>query len=219
MNEEIRDNGQACSNVQLVRKNKITNVIIAVLLVAVILSATWLGLNVFVLVRHPVEGVSMTPTVKDGDLVWGNKLKEVQRFDVVSINAARYVEKANEIMGHGSDGITASILLKRVIGVEGDKVYAVTVGSRHWPCISRDGEEIFRLEDNEDYGGGKLEPLSYWLDGGHDYNLTTEVIPEGFVFVMGDMRGSYPGKGVSVDSRYFGLVAVEDIIAVIYGYK
>jgi len=205
-------------------KAKWTNIAMAVLSILVVLSLTWLALNIWVLIRHEVNGVSMTPTITNGQMVWGNKIKEPKRFDVVSINAKTYITKFNNDHGlSGANALDAEILLKRVVGVAGDTLSMEMISSSQgWIRIERNGEE-FMLLDDEDYGKGKLMPLSHWTYD-NNWGFTIEV-PDGYIFAVGDLRGkysgpdtSYVGKG-SVDSRYLGLIAVKDVIAVIYGFK
>ena len=78
--------------------------------------------------------------------------------------------------------------IKRVIGVEGDKVEII------------DGKVYVNEELLvEDY----IEGDSYT----HVYNENSWIVPKGEVFVLGDNRE----EGASKDSRYFGCVSIESI--------
>lgn len=83
-----------------------------------------------------------------------------------------------------------ALLIKRVIGLEGDEVIVDDEG------VSVNGERL-----REDYATGsdtRLSDISYPV-----------IVPEGNMFVMGDYRG------LSVDSRSstFGTVAVDSAVA------
>jgi len=93
----------------------------------------------------------------------------------------------------GLDGMDT--IFKRVVAVEGDEIWSedgVLV-------VFYDGEE--HRFDNEKYGGGELSKIP--LD------IPRQTVPEGCVFLLGDNRQT------SIDSRFFGCVEKERIIAVV----
>lgn len=125
-----------------------------------------------------VVGNSMNPTLQNKELFVVNKLKyrisKVERGDIISLEYA-----------------DTKYLIKRVIGMPGDKVY---------------------IKDNKVYINDKvLEedyiPKDYQYN---DFDLKTsfgyETIPENMYFVLGDNREN------SKDSREIGLVKKEEII-------
>jgi signal peptidase I len=128
-----------------------------------------------------IPSPSMTPTLEVGDRVLVNKLAyrthDVHRGDLVVF------ERPPE----ASDGEGSEIkdLIKRVVAVGGDTLEA------------RDGQVYVNDERIE-------EP--YLVDGTPTDNLPRQVIPEGFVFVMGDNRTN------SQDSRYFGPIDEDTIV-------
>jgi signal peptidase I len=128
-----------------------------------------------------IPSPSMTPTLEVGDRVLVNKLAyrthDVHRGDLVVF------ERPPE----ASDGEGSEIkdLIKRVVAVGGDTLEA------------RDGQVYVNDERIE-------EP--YLVDGTPTDNLPRQVIPEGFVFVMGDNRTN------SQDSRFFGPIDEDTIV-------
>ncbi|MEI3610912.1 signal peptidase I [Pseudogracilibacillus sp. SO30301A] len=134
-----------------------------------------------------VDGPSMQPTLYDRDQMIVNKFiynfKKPERFDIVIF--------------HASD---KKDFIKRVIGLPGEHV-AVKDNK-----LYINGEEVDQpfLRHNE------TTPIVYpimtndfsleMLPGGH------EVIPEGYVLVLGDNRSN------STDSRSIGLISMDQIV-------
>lgn len=139
---------------------------------------------------------SMENTLQIGDRVAVNKLpfisKTINRGDVVVFRDPAnwlpepYEASGNKVLGKIKDGLVTvgvlpnpakQYLVKRVIGVAGDKVI----------CCDNGKLTINGKETSEPYifAGNKASDL--------DFNIT---VPEGKIWVMGDHRGS------SADSRY-----------------
>jgi signal peptidase I len=116
---------------------------------------------------------SMVPTLEVSDRVVVNKL--IYDFSVP--------QRGDIVVFESSDG--ESDLVKRVVGVPGDKVEVVRgslyVNEERW----EESYLNYELPDNKDYG-----PIT---------------VPERHVFVMGDNRAN------SADSRYIGPVPLEYI--------
>ncbi len=144
----------------------------------------WL-IRYFLFTPIVVDGESMMPTLEDGDRMIVNKIGyevgEPDRFDIVVFHAP---EKKDYI--------------KRVIGLPGDHV---------------------EYKNDQLYINGKLVPEPYLeqkkkeiVDGTLTEDFTLEqltqmkVVPEGYVFVMGDNRR------YSKDSRLIGVISMEEII-------
>ena len=162
-------------------------VIVGALLVAFLIKT-------FLMQAYYIPSSSMTPALQIGDRVLVNKLSyefgEVSRGDLV-------VFKRTEVdTGNKTD------LIKRVIATEGE-------------LLEISGGEIFITEK-----GGKDRKLlvePYLADGVTTQGFAFEglcpeseantcLIPENFIFVMGDNRSG------SRDSRYFGPVNTDDIV-------
>lgn len=139
---------------------------------------------------------SMENTLQIGDRVAVNKLpfisKTINRGDVVVFRDPAnwlpepYEASGNKVLGKIKDGLVTvgvlpnpakQYLVKRVIGVAGDKVI----------CCENGKLTINGKETSEPYifAGNKASDM--------DFNIT---VPEGKIWVMGDHRGS------SADSRY-----------------
>ena len=135
-----------------------------------------------------VIGNSMSPTLSDGDFLIANLLKEPRRDAIVVI----------KIPERFSQEFTGEYIIKRVIATEGQTVdidYETGV-------VYVDGEAVdetqFGLEN-----GITTRPYSTL-----EAMVFPQTVPEGCVWVMGDNREN------SADSRYFGPVSREDLIAV-----
>ena len=133
-----------------------------------------------------VDGESMMPTLENGDRMIVNKFSykigEPKRFDIVVFHAPEQKD-----------------YIKRVIGLPGDYI---------------------EYKDDQLYINGKpfnepyLDKYKAEITEGnltYDFNLkdidpNLDVIPEGYVFVMGDNRQ------YSKDSRHIGIVSIDEII-------
>ncbi|MFF5993294.1 signal peptidase I [Lysinibacillus sp. KU-BSD001] len=133
-----------------------------------------------------VDGDSMMPTLEDGDRMIvnkiGYKIGNPDRFDIVVFHAPE-----------GKDYI------KRVIGVPGDHVEYID------DQLYINGEPI----DEPYLNQYKAEITEGNLTGDftlQDIEPNLDVIPEGYVFVMGDNRR------FSKDSRHIGIVSIDEMI-------
>ncbi|AWE06655.1 signal peptidase I [Lysinibacillus sp. 2017] len=133
-----------------------------------------------------VDGESMMPTLENGDRMIVNKFSykigEPDRFDIVVFHAP---EKKDYI--------------KRVIGLPGD--YLEYKDDQ----LYINGEPIdepYLDEYKEEITEGNLT-YDFTLK---DIDPSLDVIPEGYVFVMGDNRE------YSKDSRHIGIVSIDEII-------
>lgn len=125
-------------------------------------------IRTFVITPIRVNGQSMDNTLQNGEIMLLKKFdKKIERFDIVVL---KY------------DG---KYLIKRVIGLPGDKV---------------------KYRNNKLYINNKYykeEFLSKFTET-DDYTLN-EKIPEGYYFVLGDNRTN------SLDSRMIGLISTKNI--------
>ena len=133
-----------------------------------------------------VDGDSMMPTLVDGDRMIVNKIGytigEPKRFDIVVFHAPE-----------GKDYI------KRVIGLPGDYIEykddQLYINGKPYdePYLDQYKSELTEGTLTQDFTLQDVDP-------------SLEVIPEGYVFVMGDNRR------YSKDSRHIGIVSEEKII-------
>jgi signal peptidase I len=131
-----------------------------------------------------VVGTSMMPTLQNGNRLMMDKL--TIRFQAFDRGDIVVVEAEEELLTSGLEG-AQSPLIKRVIGVAGDRV---------------------RVEDGLVYVNDEaLE--EYYIYGEYTYGNYPEVlVPENNVYVMGDNRT----RGGSIDSRVLGTFDESKII-------
>ena len=149
-------------------------------IVAVSLSLVLLFLT-FVARVTTVSGDSMLPTLRDGENLFVIRLGyEPKNGDIVVLQDDR--------------SVIDYPIVKRIIGVEND---VIEFDFENW-TVSVNGEVL-----EEDYiTRDDLDPMNSYGCG------KKVVVPEGYVFVMGDNRN---GSTDSRDSR-IGFVSVDDII-------
>lgn len=120
-----------------------------------------------------VNGNSMFPTLHNNDFIFVSKVKDINSGDIVITN----------------DSITGKNLVKRVIGVQSDKIE-----------FKDDELYVNDVKINEDYINN---------DGHIDYDDSSYIIDNDCYFVLGDNRNN------SMDSRVFGEISKSDIIGVV----
>ena len=154
--------------------------------IVVALVATFL-IRSFVIEPFVVPTGSMEATIEIGDQVLAEK---------VSLELGQSVTPGQIVVFHNPDVASEhDVLIKRVIATAGQ-----TVDLKDGK-VYVDGEEL-----SESYTQGQSFPLSAQASGvSVSYPYT---VPEGCVWVMGDNREN------SADSRYFGAVSEDQLIAV-----
>lgn len=151
-----------------------------------------------------VKQESMTPTILDGERVIINRLIRtfkipIHKGDIITfekptgtdeeMKVATYneVKSFKYFLIHDVLEIGKTSFIKRVIGVSGDHIY-ITQG---------------KVFVNDELQEEKYLPEGLETDRKGEYYDV--IVPEGYVYVMGDNR---PGSG---DSRGFGCVPIEKI--------
>ncbi len=158
------------------------------------IKALVIALVLALLIRHflftpiVVDGVSMMPTLQNGDRLIANKIgyriSELDRFDIIVFRAT--LEKD---------------YIKRVIGLPGDHI---EYRDDQLYINGVPVEEEYLAEWRSQYSDGPLTS-DFELEA-----LTGETeVPEGHYFVLGDNRRN------SEDSRIIGFVAAEDVIGTV----
>lgn len=142
-------------------------------------------IRLFLFTPIVVDGVSMMPTLKDGDKMIVNKISykigSPDHFDIVVFHAP---EKKDYI--------------KRVIGLPGDTVeYADDV----LYINGKAQEEPYLKAYKEELSGGTLTE-----DFTLEEKIGRQTVPEGHIFVMGDNRR------MSNDSRHIGPISMDEIV-------
>ena len=155
-----------------------------------------------------VKQVSMFPTAKEGDklLIQRPTLfkHEIERGEIITFEAPvdkgyyKEIDTSNVIAEYNDYNLFQNFLykfigigkvsyIKRVIGVAGDHI-----------VISDEGV-VFVNDEQID------EPYLHEQNTSKNGVYTDVVVPEGYVYVMGDNRKD------SKDSRYFGCVPIEHV--------
>jgi signal peptidase I len=144
---------------------------------------------------------SMLPTVQPDDHVFVDKLAYGLRVPFTGDYAVHFNPPARGdvvVLLSPDDGI---VLLKRVVGVPGDRVTvtdgAVVIDGQAMPVVEQGGASLEEL-------GNIVHAISFAAGGGPDFGPVR--IPPGRYLVLGDNRGN------SRDGRYFGLVARDAIM-------
>ena len=198
-------------------KKKLANVLTNLLIIVTAILAVLCTFKIFLVDIYTVVGESMMDTYKHGQKVIARKIGTPDRFDAVIINADPY----RTLGGYSAD---ISMLFKRVVAVAGDTIWT----EDGVLCVEYDGvvhryeeERYKKCDKNESEACKTNECDHYLLDKTLDINYASSnfnkdlprvTVPEGSVYVMGDNRKN------STDSRKFGVVAMRDIIAVVYKY-
>lgn len=150
------------------------------LLIAVGLAAL---IRYFLFAPIVVDGLSMMPTLENGDRMIVNKIGEPERFDIIVFHAPEQKD-----------------YIKRVIGLPGDTIeYRDDVlyinGEKYdEPYLEEYKKQITDGPLTEDFTLSDLPTVGQ------------DVVPEGELFVMGDNRR------FSKDSRHIGTIPLDKVI-------
>lgn len=137
-------------------------------------------------VRHD----SMAPTLSSGDVVVYDRLSAPVRGDVVLL-----------VDREGWSGEVDALLVKRIVGVEGDVVVCCEAGT---------GRLVVNGAPVDEPYAGDARP-----GGGIPFRV---VVPEGTVWVMGDNRDASRDSRASVSQPSRGAVLREDLRGTVRGW-
>lgn len=137
-----------------------------------------------------VRSGSMSPTLAGGDVVVYDRWSAPTRGDIVLL-----------VDREGWSGAPDSLLVKRIVGVEGDVVVCCEAGSGR---LLVNGEPI-----DEDYVAHERP------GGGVPFRIT---VPERAVWVMGDNRDESADSRSSIAESGHGAVAREDLRGTVRGW-
>jgi signal peptidase I len=172
MDEDIKQNST---------KRKILSAVISLIVVALLAFLSASLIKYYVTETFTVDGSSMTPTLSGG--VYGN----YDDGDRVVVNRFGKLKRGSIVVLKLPD--RANALVKRVIGVSGDRIKIV------------DGVLFVNDEaQNEDYVAEENKYIT-----NPSYSMPEITVSDGCVFVLGDNRNG------SADSREFGEVPVDYI--------
>lgn len=148
-----------------------------------------------VLIGVQVNGSSMEPTL------YGGKMTASGRYyggDYLFVNALATPDYGDIIVFHATSEISDnSELIKRVIGLPGDTIYA-------------ENGVLYRKHAGESDYRKVEEP---YLGEAWTQTLEEYTVPEGEVYVLGDHRS------VSRDSREFGSIPLKSVVGVVMGWS
>lgn len=147
---------------------------------------------VFVFQSYVVDGSSMTPTLQNGNRVFILKLPKT----IAHLKGKQYIPDRREIIVFKKPGDPSTQLIKRVIGLPGDRV---VVKDNHITVYNAAHPDGFDPDANTKYGPTLLPTV-----GNVDI-----YVGDNELFVSGDNRA----PGGSLDSRSgLGLIPIENIV-------
>jgi len=148
-------------------------------------------LNTFVFQSYEVDGSSMEPTLQNSDRLLIYKFQRT----VSSITGKEYVPNRGDVIVFHKPNGTSDQLIKRVIGLPGDRV-----------VVKNNEITVFNLENPE---GFNPDDEPYGIDLPETSGNVDVTVPEGEIFVCGDNRI----PGASLDSRsVLGNVPIDKIV-------
>ncbi len=157
-----------------------------------------------------ISGLSMLPTLLDGDKVWVNKLAYDVKIPWTEISLAELADpKRGDVVIIDSKRADKR-LVKRIVGVPGDTIYmqnnalVINGEAADYEVLSRDGDSIIIQEDLPDKTHQARLSRSFFNRSSRSYGPT--VVPRGQYFVLGDNRDN------SVDSRVYSFIPRGEII-------
>lgn len=163
---------------------KIIDFVMDILETVVFIGSLFIVTYLFILQPNQVKGVSMEPTFHSGDYILTSKVtykfRSPQRGDVVVFRSPRNPDIE---------------YIKRILGLAGDKIE-----------IKSGDLFVNDILTQENYISART---NLW-DGGYLKESTPIIVPNGYLFVMGDNRPR------SSDSREFGPVPIEGIIGFVF---
>lgn len=182
--EELEFNEIAPDVDKQIKKKRIVVSVVCVLLVVILAVATGLLLKQYVFASFIVDGTSMYPTLDGGN---GDKFDNQRtNGEVLYLDKVAKISRGDIVVFNTEKAHenTVSTLVKRVIAVGGDHLQIKD-------CV------VYVNDRQLD------EPYITPMTKGQDIDI---YIPDGKIFCMGDNRD------VSLDSRVFGPVSLDDVV-------
>lgn len=140
-----------------------------------------------------VDGSSMDPTLRPGDriLVSPGSEGRVDRFDVVLLRGGRQ----------------DSLMVKRVIGLPGDRVAIVSTGAEPFQVLLQEGGKgpVRRVVAAQWAGRAHRAGVCCSAEGTRSARAELRTVPEGGFFYLGD------NPDLSDDSRQYGWGAIDQV--------
>lgn len=160
---------------------------------------------------------SMKPTILEGDRIWVNKLAYGLRIPFTNVRVKTLGQPSRGEIVVFPEPETGKRYIKRVIGIEGDKVevrenrvYVNDFQLEYQPYTPEQVSQFGSIPDSPNANARRIDPLYMMenIDGKkHSVSVLTpysnwgpKTVPEGQFFAMGDNRDE------SRDSRYIGFI-------------
>lgn len=207
------------------RLKRLTGFVDVLLWIVVIVLAFAVTSRAFLYNNIVISGTSMSPTFADEEVVGVSKVTQPNRGDVVVFYKEDVANKFSDVFWSGKSGDDSehTKLIKRVVALDGDKLWAEVVDEEQdlyqlfietpdgevytEDCYVRDGEALdianFYIKKTLVNGSG-LGELEEYI--GRDNALT---IPKDCFYALGDNRFN------SHDSRAFGAVPMSRLYGVV----
>ena len=161
-----------------------------------------LFVNAFLFQPTKVQGNSMEPTLQNNNYLLVSKilhtLRKVPEYEEIVIIDSR-VKRERNIKDDLIDPMNTYLAVTRLGNTEPDRHIWVK------RIIGKPGDTI-EFSDSNVYRNGKLLDEPYIKEKMHSNSSQKIIIPENYVFVMGDNRNN------SNDSRIIGVVPVSHIL-------
>lgn len=177
------------------KKDDVKSFFYTILLFVIAISAAFIMI-VFVFQSYIVDGSSMEPTLQNGNRVFVLKLPKT----IANLQGKKFTPARGEIIIFKKPTTEETQLIKRVIGVPGDRV---TLQNGELKIYNAEHPQGFNPDQGTEYGK-TLQPIDF-----QNGDIIDVQVKEGQLFVMGDNRTA----GGSFDSHTgLGLVPVDNIV-------
>lgn len=161
-----------------------------------------LAIVIFIVQPTHVQGKSMEPTLSDNDEILINKLphtlKTNVKYDDIVIIDSR-VKSKRGFKDDIIDTLKYNLISYKLLNIEDEQIYWVK------RVIGKSGD-VLKYQNNKLVRNGVILSEPYIKECMEDFPAENVIVPEGYVFVMGDNRNN------STDSRYIGCVPLDHII-------